>query len=53
MIHGGIGHINNDRIFLSEDLLKPISIRTGKMVFGIYYPPRMRYGIICRSRDKK
>jgi len=39
MHHGGLGYIDNGRLYLPEDLLKPLSITHDSLLFGLYYPP--------------
>lgn len=40
MIHGGLGYIRNGRLFVSYELLRPLSIGHQTRLFGIYYPSK-------------
>ena len=39
MHHGGLGHLDNGKLYLPSDLLKPLSISRESVLFGLYYPP--------------
>lgn len=39
MHHGGLGYIDTGKLYLPDDLLKPLSITHESILFGLYYPP--------------
>jgi len=40
MNHGEMAFITKDILRIPQDLLRPVGIKTGSLLHGLYYPPR-------------